>query len=256
MPNLMIDPPSEGGIESIPVEDAIARVRAYCTFPTSGWHTYDLPARVAREHGVFDEVSPWSFLWAEMLNGQPRAQDVMGFDRSMRVTIAQGVSNFRGRELRSLKDSEVEKLVDLCAEGFRGFWAPKMTKVLALYLPDTVPVLDGNVARAMGFRKDAFRKRSRGGDGVMRARRESIRQAVNALHTILRVNEAALHEVRDAVVPEVPDLAQASDVRLLDIILWTSHYDRVTEKKRWVDLDATAYTQADLTPVRIVYAGE
>ena len=100
MPVLKFTPPSAGGIESVPVEDAIARVRAYCTSPTSGWHTYDRPARVAREHGVFDDVSPWSFLWAEMLNGQPRAQDVVGFDRQVRDRIAQGVSTFRGRRLR------------------------------------------------------------------------------------------------------------------------------------------------------------
>lgn len=33
MPVLKFTPPSAGGIESVPVEDAIARVRAYCTSP-------------------------------------------------------------------------------------------------------------------------------------------------------------------------------------------------------------------------------
>ena len=254
MPVLKFNPPSVGGIESIPVEDAIARVRAYCTSPTSGWHTYDRPARVAREHGVFDDVSPWSFLWAEMLNGQPRAQDVVGFDRQVRDRIAQGVSTFRGRRLRELDDLDVEALVNLCAEGFKGFWAPKMTKVLALYLPDTVPVLDGNVARAMGFRRDAFRQRSRGGDGVMRAREVSISQAIIALRAALRENEATLKEMREVIVRDVPDLAEASEVRLLDIILWTSQEDRVNSS-RWVDLAPKPYAPADLTSVQIAPIG-
>ena len=189
-----------------------------------------------------------------MLNGQPRARDVVGFDRQVRDTIAQGVSTFRGRRLRELDDLDVEALVNLCAEGFKGFWAPKMTKVLALYLPDTVPVLDGNVARAMGFRRDAFRQRSRGGDGVMRAREVSISQAIIALRAALRENEATLKEMREVIVRDVPDLAEASEVRLLDITLWTSQEDRVNSS-RWVDLAPKPYAPADLTPVRIAPIG-
>lgn len=251
MSHLKIDPPSTGGIESIPVEDAIARVRAYCCDPESGWHTYDRLARAARENGVFDEVSPWSILWAEALNGQPRAKDVLGFDSTMRKRIAQQVEKFRGRALRDLEDPEMVELVKLCSEGFKNVWAPKMTKVLALYLPDTVPVLDGNVARAMGLPRSAFRQRSRGGDRVMRSREESISQAVHALRKALRENEEALDEVRSKVSRHVPDLVEVSEVRLLDMIIWTTHEDRVTTKKKWSDTEAQEYKPKDFTPVSI-----
>jgi hypothetical protein len=243
--------PFGGGAKEIPVEDAIARVRAYCTDPLSGWHTYDRTSHVARQEGVFDRVSPWSILWAETLNGQPRAADVIRFEKAMRDRIANGVSTLRGRQLCELVESEVAELVNLCTEGDKGFWAPKVTKMLALYLPECTPVLDGNVAEFMGLKRDAFSKRCRATDGTMSGRRENIAAVIGTLRTTLRENAEVLQEVRDKVTLDVPDLSRASDVRLLDIILWTTQQDRGTSKDRWVDIGARPYETVDLTPVPV-----
>lgn len=108
-------------------------------------------------------------------------------------------------------------------------WAPKITKMLALYRPESVPVLDGYVAMAMGFARTGF---SEGKD----PRWERIRRTLKTLRAVLRHQGKQLDRVRDEVRLIVPDIDVATDLRLLDIIVWTSQDDRLVRPGSPVDL--------------------
>lgn len=99
-------------------------------------------------------------------------------------------------------------------------WAPKITKVAALYRPHAVPVLDGYVALAFGFARDGFSAYDGG------ARRGRIGQ-VCALATQLQTAQDLLAKLRAEVKHLVPEIQLISDVRLLDVIIWTAQDDRL-----------------------------
>jgi hypothetical protein len=215
-----LSPGMPGGIGAVPLRDAVTRVVSFCTHPKSGWHTYDRLGEVARRRGHFDEIAPWSLLWAAMLAGRISVSDVAGFTYELRTELVQRLQAVSARDLASMDGGEVEILTFLCRFGFPGVWAPKITKMLALYRPDAVPVLDGHVAMAVGFDRDGF-------SSGREPRWGRIQRTLLSRRSIFHHQQTELDQIRREVALAVPDIRDATDLRLLDIIIWTSQDDRL-----------------------------
>lgn len=216
-----LSPGIPDGIGRHSLEDATLRILGYCTNAKSGWHTYDLPSSDARKRGHFNEIAPWSLLWADALGGRITPSNLASFDHEYRSVLADKLRQLPACKLEAMDDEGAESVAILCRSGFPGAWAPKMTKLLALYRPDAIPVLDGHVALAMGFERTAF-------SAGKEPRWERIRQTLFTLRDILRNQSAELSEIRERVSVAVPSLGEATDLRLLDIIIWTSQDDRMS----------------------------
>jgi hypothetical protein len=227
-----------GAIGPIPYAHASTRVVAYSCEPGSGWATYDLPAEHARRSGQFDEVGPWSLLLANALSGRVDQSNVAAFDMGMRREFADRVAAVPATTpLAEMSDHEVEAVVALASFGFKGVWGPKTTKLAALYRPLAVPVLDGQMARAFGIPADAFRK---GPQWTV-----NIGRVIRKLATWQREesNATLLSKLRSDLSTLSVQIDLISDVRLLDIILWTSQDDRFSrrrsKRRAWVDTIAS-----------------
>ena len=250
---LDLSPGMPGGIGTVPLCDAAARVVAFCTHPTSGWQTYDMLGEVARRRGHFDEIAPWSLLWADALAGRLSVSDVGGFTYELRMELVQRLQALPAKDLASMDDDEVENLTFLCRFGFPGVWAPKVTKMLALYRPDAVPVLDGYVAMAMGFTRNGF-------SSGKEPRWERIQRTLLVFRNILRHQHAQLDQIRHEVSLAVPDIKEATNLRLLDIIIWTSQDDRLSRPGSpadyWLDRRPQEYRSVRLDPVALDLRGQ
>lgn len=243
-----LSPGMPRGIGAIPLRDAGARVVSFCTHPRSGWQTYDMLGALARQRGHFDEVAPWSLLWVDTLAGRLSVSDIAGFTHERRSELVQRLQGLPAKDLVSMDDGEVGSLALLCRFGFSGVWAPKITKMLALYRPDAVPVLDGYVAMAMGFPRNGF-------SSGKEPRWQRIHQTLLALRDILRHQRDELTQIRQEVSTAVPDISKATDLRLLDIIIWTSQDDRMSRPGSpanfWLDLPPQEYRPVCLDPLTL-----
>lgn len=237
-----------GGIAVVTRQDAVQRTTAFCTSSTSGWQTYDLAGAAARASGHFEELAPWSLLWAEALAGRLSVPDLAGFTLERRRDLAARLAGVRRAPLAHLNDAELDALTFVCRFGYQGVWAPKITKMLALYRPEQVPVLDGYVALAMGFGRAGF---SEGKE----PRWSRIRATLSALRSVLREQAEQLAAVREKVREAVPDIDVATDLRLLDIIIWTSQDDRMSRPgsaaNSWLDRKPGEYGPDPTTGVAV-----
>lgn len=235
---------------AVPFDDAVARVLAFCTSPSSGWITYDLAGVHARRAGRFDEVSAWALLLADALAGQVSIRNVADFTQARRERFAELTRAVHpDRDLGRMEAAERDAVVDLCMFGFPGVWGPKVTKVAALYRPRAVPVLDGYLAWAFGFSREAFSL----GEGL---RRQRVTKVIDTLARWHRDNVDVVDALRDAVRPTVPEVSLVSDVRLLDIVIWTSQDDRLVRPKKprdaWLKAGVGQRTPLDaVAPVRV-----
>lgn len=231
----------------IPIDEAVQRVLAYCTFKDSGWSTYDLPAVHARSIGLLDQVTVWSLLFANALNGRVEFKQLSSFDRTLRRRFADLLGAIPAdRDLHRMDDAEVAAVVRACQFGFDGAWAAKITKLGALYRPRAIPVLDGHVALAFGYQSGDLSTRVRR-HGLNRE--ERIDAIVRALAGYLREQQTTMARLRAEVSQTVPELAATaeaddkapliSDLRLLDIVLWTAMDDHPVSRNRrspkWLD---------------------
>ena len=118
--------------------------------------------------------------------------------------------------------------------GYPGVWAPKSTKVSSLYRPRAVPVLDGYVAMAFGFKRDGF-------SAGEASRRSRIARVIDALAVFLDEHRHQMIDLRETARVSVKDIDVASDLRLLDIVIWCSQDDLLERsgKQRNVWLDAS-----------------
>lgn len=145
----------------VPIDEAVSRILVYCTSRYSGWPLYDLAGISARSAGVLDEVTPWSLLFANALNGRVDLKQLADFARPQRRAFADLIGRVPAdRDLHLMNDEEIDDVVRVCQFGFGGAWAPKITKLAALYRPRAVPVLDGHVAMAFGFRRNDLSAKS------------------------------------------------------------------------------------------------
>ncbi len=150
--------------------------------------------------------------------------------------------------------AELEAVVQLCAFGYPGVWAAKTTKVAALYRPAAVPVLDGQIASALGFANDDFAVRAKSDSA--QSRTDKIRNTITGLRRALQCNANALASIRDHAVAFNPSVAVVTDLRLLDIILWTSQDSRSRllrgMKDQWIPtFPKSLGSLKDLTPVAV-----
>lgn len=177
---------------------------------------------MARQNGQLDVITPWSMLIADALAGQIKVKDVSAFNKHAPafLTLMQAVAK---KALAEMDDAEVEAVADVCRFGFPGAWAPKITKVAAIYRPESIPVLDGHVGRAFGFRPEHFSLKSK-------TRVADIGAVLVALRDGLRNHEVAIRNLRDEVRNDVPQLDEVTDLSLIDIVLWTSQDDRFDRK--------------------------
>lgn len=238
------------GIPPIPFEHAAKRVISFCCSPRSGWRSYDLAGAAARSAGQFDMVAPWSLLWADALAGQLSVGDLDGFSLERRTTFAERISAIpAGKDLALLDESERKAVHKLCTFGYPGVWAPKSTKVASLYRPHAVPVLDGYVAMAFGFNRTAF---SEGKE----PRWIRIERVIDALAGYLHEHRDQMIELREAARGPVEDIDVASDLRLLDIVIWCSQDDRQERagKRRnaWLNAPDRAYEPDPVRSIAVI----
>ncbi|PID53801.1 MAG: hypothetical protein CSB46_06045 [Micrococcales bacterium] len=154
-----------------------------------------------------------------------------------------------GVDLADTDAEQLEALIDLCMFGFPGVWGPKVTKMAALFRPRIVPILDGYVAAAFGYQRDAF---SVGGT----LRRDRIRRVVEELRDILSRYRADLAELRAQVAESIPEIELISDVRILDIVIWTTQDDSISRPRKpvnaWLDaVTGERVSVQDVRPVRV-----
>lgn len=220
---------TDGVLDPIPLDEAVHRVRTYCTTLSSGWLQYDLAAIIARRSGHFATVSPWHLLLATLMNGQPTMEDVGAFDFARRTDFASLLAAVPSDlPLARMTDQQRRAVVGLCEFGFPGAWAPKITKVAALFRPHSVPILDGHVARVFGLGRAGFSEPARRGDD---RRLQRIGHAISGIADTLQQNEAWFWSLRRRLI-DLPGVARISDVRLLDILLWTTWDDRHEDRPR------------------------
>jgi hypothetical protein len=233
-------------------DDALRRVCAYCTDPTSGWATYDLCGVEARLDGHFETVTPWSLLWADALAGQVQVGDIARFSVERRENFAHRlISVPAGVDLNNLDDTGRAAVIRACQFGFAGVWGPKTTKVAALFRPQAIPVLDGYVALAFGFPREGF---SEGRE----PRWARIERVINALSATLDEHRESLGRMRQDAADLIPDLSLIPNLRLVDIIIWTSQDDRMTRPRKpggyWVNSDfgeRLPITRDEVAPVSL-----
>ncbi|MBE7370636.1 DUF6308 family protein [Dermacoccus barathri] len=220
----------EGAILApVDVEDATKRVWAYCTHPLSGWTIYDLAAITARNEGHFEEVRTWDLLLSALMNARPSVGAVTAFTVERRTEIAARVALVPdSKDLTEFSDAELDALTELSAFGFHGARTPTITKLAALYRPHAATILDSYLATAFGVGQYGF---SYG--ATQRAetrRRRNIHHALPGLRSTLRDRAGWMGALRDAT-HEIPGISQTSDVRLLDIVLWTTQDDLRESRK-------------------------
>lgn len=241
------------GIPPIPFEHAAKRVISFCCSPRSGWRSYDLAGAAARSAGQFDIVAPWSLLWADALAGRLSVGDLDGFSLERRTEFAERISAIpAGKNLAVLDESERKAVHKLCTFGYPGVWAPKSTKVASLYRPQSVPVLDGYVAMAFGFNRAAF---SEGKE----PRWNRIERVIDAMADYMDQNRDQMIELRETARGSVADIDVASDLRLLDIVVWCSQDDRLERagKKQnvWLNAPERAYEPDPITLIPVISKG-
>lgn len=238
------------GIPPIPFEHAAKRVISFCCSPRSGWRSYDLAGAAARSLGEFDRVAPWSLLWADALAGQLSVGNLDGFSLERRTMFAERISAIpAGKDLAVLDGSERKAVHKLCTFGYPGVWAPKVTKVASLYRPHAVPVLDSYVAMAFGFNGTTF---SEGKE----PRWNRIERVIDALAVYLDEHRGQMIELREAARDSVEDIDVASDLRLLDIVIWCSQDDRQERagksRNAWLDAPGRAYEPDPVTSIPVI----
>ena len=99
--------------------------------------------------------APGPLLLADALAGRVSVVDVHSFIRNLDAFVDLLVE-VPDVDLAAMDDDQLARVVDLCTFGFPGVWAPKVTKVAALYRPRAVPVLDGYMALAFGYARERF----------------------------------------------------------------------------------------------------
>jgi hypothetical protein len=218
----------------VPYEQAVTRVISFCTNPASGWLSYDLCGVAARNSGLFGSVTPWSLLWAGALAGRVEVGDVAGFTLERRTQFAEHLAAVPVGDLNNLDQAGRRAVTTVCRFGFPGVWAPKTTKMAALYRPASIPVLDGYVAMAYGFKREGF------SDG-WKPRWERIERVVTAMAEGLNLYGETLAQLRTDTRELVPGLPLIPDLRLLDMIIWTAQDDRMSRPGKklgfWLDAD-------------------
>lgn len=184
----------------------------------------------ARRSGQFEVVDASTLLLANAINGQVSLANLAAFDHERRRTFASLIARIPATaELARLDGQGLVAAVDACAFGFPGVWGPKITKVGALFRPGAIPMLDGYVGLAFGFGAEAFTAAATQ-QGMNR--RERIDAVVRAMATWLATHEHVIAALRCRTEPTVPELALIPDLRLIDLVLWTSQDDRMPRRAR------------------------
>jgi hypothetical protein len=233
--NFEIKTGNNAGLPALPYTDTVRRVTAYLGQTGSGWATYDLPSIHARRAGQFLTVGPWSLLLANALSGRVDQKNIAGFTLEHREDFARRIAAVpENTPLANLSSRQLADVVHLASFGFKGVWGPKTTKLAALYRPDSVPVLDSQMAQAFGLKRNAF--------SAGKQWKIHIRDVVKKIAAWLQdpANTHILARLRAEVAQTAPDITLISDVRLLDIILWTAQDDREshrsTKKTSWLEM--------------------
>ena len=211
----------------IAFDHALRRVIAFASSPRSGFLAYDLAGHAARASGRLDEVGPWTLLLADALAGRVAVGDIDGFIRNLDAFVDLLVE-VPDVDLAAMNDDQLARVIDLCTFGFSGVWAPKITKVATLYRPRAVPVLDGYMALAFGYAREGFSY------GV-KPRRRAIERVVRALAVQTRAQAPILAKLRRTAQVMVPEIRRVSELRLVDIIIWTSQDDRMKRPGKRLD---------------------
>ena len=214
----------------IAMDAAAHRVLAYCTAPVSGWGVYDLMGVLARRQGGFRTIDSSTLLLANAINGQVSLANLAAFDLERRRDFAARVSRVPATaELARMDGPGVDAVVDVCCFGFPGVRGPKITKIGALFRPGAVPMLDGYVGLAFGFGAEAFTAAATQ-QGMNR--RERVHAVVEAMAGWLSTHQPAVATLRSLTEPTVPEISLIPDLRLVDLVLWTSQDDRMPRRAR------------------------
>jgi hypothetical protein len=212
----------------VSVDNAIQRLVAFGSSSRSGFLGYDLAGHVARLNGQLNHVGPWTILLADALGGQVTVDNVRQFAQHL-TEFTDLINSVPDEDLASLDATEFRSVVEFCTLGFPGAWALKITKVGALLRSKTIPILDGHLARAFGYARDRF-------SAGRQPRWEAIEHVVSAIASGIKRQSNLLGEIRHRAEESVPAINVLSDVRLVDIIIWTSQDDRMERRGKPRDM--------------------
>ena len=96
----------------VPIDEAASRTPAYCTSRYSGWAVYDLAGISARSAGLLNEVTAWSLLLANALNGRVEIKQIADFDRTRRREFADRIGRIPAdQDLHCMADDEIAAVV-------------------------------------------------------------------------------------------------------------------------------------------------
>ncbi|GAA1577488.1 hypothetical protein GCM10009827_119130 [Dactylosporangium maewongense] len=133
----------------VPIDEAASRIRVYCTSRYSGWAVYDLAGISARAAGLFTEVSTWSLLFANTLNGRVDITQLADFNRALRREFADRIGRIPAdQDLHAMTEEEVAGVIRACQFGFNGAWRRESPS----WVPCTGPPLSRCSTATLGWR--------------------------------------------------------------------------------------------------------
>lgn len=197
--------------------DAVRHLAAYAHDPHSALLAFDLPIWGLRKQGRLDSVGPWSILIASALAGQVKESDVAGFDPALRSEFAESLRTVPVD--RDLDAAMCDAVIAVATFGYTGVRIAKATKVAAAFRPRAVPVIDSFCCAGLGLRMPDSDS----------ARMAVARAVVEFYASALRDQRSSLDSIRFQAAEIAPIYSNRdiiSDLRLLDIVLWSSEASR------------------------------
>jgi hypothetical protein len=111
-----------------------------------------------------------------------------------------------------------------------------------------VPILDGYVAMAFGFKRESF------SEGKA-SRWNRIARVIDAMAAFLDEHRDQMIELRETVGGSVKDIDVASDLRLHDIVIWCSQDDllerRGKRRNAWLEAPRRPYEPDPITSIPV-----
>lgn len=212
-------------------DDAVRQVVAFAREDLA-FVVYDLAGDEARRTGRLDEVGPWTLLLANAL-AAPVGLDALKSVMPRLEELADLISQIpQGQDLDQLDDEGLRAVGEAACFGVPHAWAAIISKVVHLYRPRAMPILDEKVAEAFGHRGDRFatvartRKREP-------TREEVIHETVRQLAQQIANQRNEIDDAKKEAEHWVPDLGRASRARFVDMLVWTTQDGIDRGQREW-----------------------
>ena len=205
------------GRVAIQFPDALARLVSYAREVDGGFDTFDLAGVQARNQHILTEVGPWTPLLSTTFGGDPLDGHVTRSFIQVSATFADLIREIPDIDLHLLADVDHARLAALCQFGVEGFRADRVTAVAHLYRPKAVPVLDRSVVSTYGHHPDLLSP-------------ATVARTVEQLTADITTHHVRLRRLHQRAAEFAPDLEHVSLVRVVGILIWTTHQDTVVRQ--------------------------